>query len=109
MRAFSRLDGTPSEMSTGFKTFCSGGLGSFMFWFSAIPADNVKNRIMARPLDAPRTTVLRVASDIYQNLGWRGFYRGLAPCLLRAFPVNASALFVYEGLMKGLKAEKTRA
>lgn len=95
-------------MSTGFKTFCSGGLSSFTFWFFGIPADNVKNRIMGRPLDAPRISALRVAEDIYRNLGWRGFYRGLAPCFLRAFPVNASALFVYEGLMRGLKAEKTR-
>ncbi|KAF9505802.1 hypothetical protein BS47DRAFT_1431677 [Hydnum rufescens UP504] len=108
MRAFSRLDGTPTEMSTGFKTFCSGGLSSFTFWFFGIPADNVKNRIMGRPLDAPRISALRVAEDIYRNLGWRGFYRGLAPCFLRAFPVNASALFVYEGLMRGLKAEKAR-
>lgn len=35
-----------------------------------------------------------------------GFFRGLGPSYLRAFPVNASAFFVYEGLMRVMGAEK---
>ena len=31
-----------SQMSTGTANFLSGGLGSFAFWFAAIPADNIK-------------------------------------------------------------------
>lgn len=38
--------------------------------------------------------------------GAAGFFRGLGPCFLRAFPVNASALFVYEGTMRILGAEQ---
>jgi len=95
-------------MSTGLATFLSGGLGSFGFWFMAIPADNVKNRMMSTPLDGARLSALHVARNILRSEGPRGFFRGLTPCLLRAFPVNASALFVYEGLMKFLEAEKTR-
>jgi len=109
MRSFVRLDGTPQEMSHGFKTFCSGGIASFAFWFFALPADNIKNRIMSRNLDQPRTTIRAVALHVYRTLGIRGFYAGFAPCVLRAFPVNASAYFVYEGLMAGLGAEKIRA
>lgn len=32
-------------MSTGTANFISGGLGSFAFWFMAIPADNVKKYV----------------------------------------------------------------
>jgi len=106
MRAFNRLDGTPQEMSHGFKTFCSGGIASFAFWVFALPTDNIKNRIMSRNLDLPRTTIREVAMLVYRTHGIRGFYAGFAPCVLRAFPVNASAYFVYEGLMTGLGAEK---
>lgn len=34
--------------------------------------------------------------------GWRGYWRGFVPCLLRAFPANAVALVVFEGVMGAL-------
>lgn len=64
--------------------------------------------MMAAPLDSPRRSVASVARTILRESGPAGFYRGLTPILLRAFPVNASALFVYEGLMKIMGAEKVR-
>jgi solute carrier family 25 carnitine/acylcarnitine transporter 20/29 len=47
-----------------------------------------------------------VAKQIYLRDGLIGFYRGLGPTFLRTFPVNASALFVYEETMRILGAEK---
>jgi len=108
MRAFSGFQGTRLEMSTATANFWSGGLGSFAFWGVAIPADNLKNRIMGAPLDAPRTTLRAVATGVLRNEGISGFYRGFVPIVLRAFPVNAGAFLVYESIMRGLKAEKTR-
>lgn len=108
MRAFSRLDNTAFAMSAGSATFLSGGLASFGFWFMAMPADNIKNRMMAAPLAPHRQSALSFAKAIVQSGGLRGFYRGLTPVLLRAFPANASALFVYEWLMRAFGAEKTR-
>ncbi|KIY65131.1 mitochondrial carrier [Cylindrobasidium torrendii FP15055 ss-10] len=119
MRGFSKLEGTPFQVSTGLANFLSGGLGSFTFWIMAIPADNVKNRMMAHPYPslyptAPppqgfqRPSFASVARQIHAQEGYRGFIRGLGPCLLRAFPVNASAFFVYESLLRVLGAEKTR-
>ena len=64
--------------------------------------------MMAAPLTQNPQSALQVAKKILQIDGPKGFTRGLAPVLLRAFPVNASALFVYEGLMKLLGAEKVR-
>ncbi|KAG8902748.1 hypothetical protein FRB99_004173 [Tulasnella sp. 403] len=106
MRAFSMLQGTRLEMSTGVATFIAGGLGAFAFWAFAIPMDNVKNRIMSTPLTSNKVTALHVAQTIYRTQGVRGFYAGLVPILLRAFPVNAAAYSVYEGIMRLLGAEK---
>lgn len=66
----------------------------------------VISRMMATPLNQPRRSALSVAKEIIRVDGVRGFVRGLAPVLIRAFPVNASALFVYEGLMRSMGAEK---
>ncbi|KAL0951295.1 hypothetical protein HGRIS_008005 [Hohenbuehelia grisea] len=120
MRGFSSLQGTPFEMSTGTANFLSGGFGAFAFWGMAIPADNIKNRMMAYPYPeryptssgsaafAVRPSFVATAQQIFAESGASGFFRGLGPCVLRAFPVNACAFFVYEGLMRGLGAEKTR-
>lgn len=61
---------------------------------------------MAASIDSRRRSALAVAREILQNDGPKGFVRGLSPVLLRAFPVNASALFVYESLMRLLNAER---
>ena len=53
-----------------------------------------------------RPSFLLVARRIYTRDGLGGFFRGLGPCFLRAFPVNASAIFVYEGMLRILGAEK---
>lgn len=116
MRGFSRLTGSPYEISTGTANFLSGGLASFAFWGMAIPADNIKNRMMSHPYPLPhptstsitRPSFISIARHIYYRDGYSGFFRGLGPCLLRAFPANASAFFVYEGMMRLLGAEKTR-
>ncbi|KAI3622183.1 mitochondrial carrier protein [Moniliophthora roreri] len=102
----------------GTSTFLAGGLGSLVFWIMSIPADNTKNRMMAYPYPAPYSAppggkfgVPSFATTVrttYLREGVSGFYRGLGPCILRAFPVNACAYFVYEGILRGLGAEKTR-
>ena len=52
------------------------------------------------------TSVRDAVRTIRGYFGWRGFFRGLTPSILRAFPSNACAYFVYEGVLKGLGAEK---
>lgn len=61
---------------------------------------------MASDLKERGLTPLSVARNIYRLDGFRGFFAGLGPSLLRSFPVNASALFVYEGILRLLGAEK---
>lgn len=46
------------------------------------------------------------ARQIWLEGGTRAVYRGFLPCMLRAFPTNASALLVYETTMHLLGAEQ---
>lgn len=70
--------------------------------------DNIKNRIMvdsptkpkyASVLDAYRQTWREAASPLGKV---KTFYRGFVPVALRAFPTNAAALAVWEGVMRHL-------
>lgn len=61
---------------------------------------------MSSDLHVKASSPISVAKGIYKTVGIRGFYAGLTPTVLRAFPVNASALFVYEGILRLLGAEK---
>ena len=64
------------------------------------------SRIMATPVSTRPPSFITTVLSVYRTSGARGFYAGLGTSLLRAFPSNACALFVYEGLMRTLDAEK---
>ncbi|KAJ7038279.1 mitochondrial carrier [Mycena alexandri] len=116
MRGLAKLNGTLLEPSVGIANLISGGVASVFFWTSALPLDRIKNQMMSHPYPLPypespsvaRLSILSVARQIRAKEGLRGFYRGLAPCLIRAFPANACAFFVYEGILRALGAEQTR-
>jgi solute carrier family 25 (mitochondrial carnitine/acylcarnitine transporter), member 20/29 len=40
------------------------------------------------------------AQGVWEQAGWKGFWRGFLPCFLRAFPANAMALVAFEGVMR---------
>lgn len=78
-----------------------------------------RSRMMSQPLVATasrpgifvrlgRPSFVSVVHGIYTQSGFRGFFRGLGPTFLRAFPVNASAFFVFEAILRVLGAEKVR-
>ena len=68
-----------------------------------LPYPTSSMSVMTRP------SFLLITRCIYVQDGLSGFFRGLGPCFLRAFPVNASAIFVYEGTLRVLGAEEVIA
>ena len=74
-----------------------------MTWASAYPLDVVMSRMQAQGAqtkfqDQRRGMVWHVR-DMYRKEGARAFFKGMAPCILRAFPVNAVIFLVYEQTM----------
>lgn len=114
-RLFSSWNGTSWELSPGAITFISGGLGAEVFWLTAFPADVIKNRMMADSIREPKYRDVKSAwlsawnargTDVAWWTKLRGVYTGFLPCLLRAFPTNAAALFAFETAMHLMRAEK---
>ncbi|GAA6061200.1 hypothetical protein JCM10212_001521 [Sporobolomyces blumeae] len=98
------------DLSPGTVNFLSGGMGSNFFWVAAFPFDAIKNRVMTDSIKNPKYPTWRsAAKGIWAEGGVKAYYRGFLPCLLRAFPTNASALFVWETTMRLLGAETLKA
>nr|XP_018266621.1 solute carrier family 25 (mitochondrial carnitine/acylcarnitine transporter), member 20/29 [Kwoniella dejecticola CBS 10117]OBR88779.1 solute carrier family 25 (mitochondrial carnitine/acylcarnitine transporter), member 20/29 [Kwoniella dejecticola CBS 10117] len=69
-RLFKSFDGTRWEMSTELANFLAGGMASNMYWFTALPLDNIKNRIMVDSIKTPR---YKGVFDAYGQV-WRETY-----------------------------------
>ena len=105
----SRWMHTHTSLSNPAVNFWAGGLSAQIFWLTCYPSDFVKQRIMTDPLGGGLGDGVRkyhrwtqAAVDVYREAGWKGFWRGFLPCFLRAFPANAMALLVFEGIMRTL-------
>lgn len=105
----SRFLSTSTSLSTPAINFWAGGLSAQVFWITSYPSDVVKQRIMTDPLGKGLGDGERMfprwkdaAKSIWKRDGVRGYWRGFAPCFLRAFPANAMALMTFEGVMRAL-------
>lgn len=106
---FSRWMHQHTTLSNPAINFWAGGLSAQVFWLTCYPVDLVKQRIMTDPLGGGLGDGTRkyrrwreAAVDVYREAGVKGYWRGFLPCFLRAFPANAMALVVFEGLMRSL-------
>lgn len=92
-----------TSLSPGTKSFLAGGTAASTYWIFAFPFDVVKQRIMTDSLTRPKYTGWW---DCFRSImakdGLRGYYRGFAPCFLRSFPTNASAVLVFDTTMRYL-------
>ncbi len=69
------------------------------------PFDVLKSRIQTLPDASPaiESSLQRAASRVLQEQGWRGFFRGLSPALIRAVPANAVTFLMYETSLRHMK------
>lgn len=61
------------------------------FWVFIYPVDVIKSK-----MQVGKAGGIELAKEIWAQEGFKGYYRGLAPCLLRAFPAAAATFFVFE-------------
>jgi len=84
--------------------FLSGGCAGVAAQVAQLPLDTVKSRIQTQ---ADNITVgwTQVARTLYKTDGIRGFYKGIGPVLLRAFPANAATFVAFEYSLKFLQSK----
>jgi len=82
-----------------WKVLIAGGCAGFAQWITCYPLDFVKSSMQGdHPYPEGRRykSYFDVWHKVYSTEGFRGFFRGLTPCLLRSFPANATCLMLFE-------------
>lgn len=92
-----------TSLPTAAINFWAGGLSATVFWCTSFPSDVIKQQIMTDSITKPKyPSYIDAAKAVYQNYGWKGYWRGFLPCILRSFPANAAALATFEAVMRYL-------
>lgn len=101
---FTQLLANNTSLSMPSVNFWAGGLSAQVFWLFTYPTDVVKQRIMTDSLGPDRKfhNWRQAARAVYREGGYKAFWRGFVPTLLRSFPANATALLAFESVMRAL-------
>jgi solute carrier family 25 carnitine/acylcarnitine transporter 20/29 len=86
---------TRSEMPT-WKIALYGGLAGEALWIASYPFDVVKSKMQTDGFGADQKykTMRDCFSQVWAREGMRGFWKGIAPTLVRALPVSAGTFTV---------------
>lgn len=90
---------TPQDEISPLQVFLAGGVTGIFTWGLIFPLDTLKSVAQTEPLSAEKrqySGYFDMARSFIKRNGFRGLYRGLNVCLLRAFPVNAVTFSCYE-------------
>ena len=87
-----REDGTYSKIGL----LNAGGAAGLAMWIIGVPPDVIKTRIQnAAPGQYPGG-IKQVITELLKKEGVMGFYKGIAPALIRAYPANAACFSTVE-------------
>ena len=96
---FSQPDGNVGALPF-WATMASGGVAGFSYWFLTYPSDVVKSAMQSDHSEVHKrrfTGILHCAKTLYiEEGGWRRFFRGFTPCLMRSILANATMLVTLE-------------
>jgi solute carrier family 25 carnitine/acylcarnitine transporter 20/29 len=87
-----------------------GSLTGVIVWLATFPIDVVKTRIQADSFLSPKYNgMLDCTKATFRAEGFKGFYKGFSPCLLRAIPANGATFLAYETVFQILALMERRA
>jgi solute carrier family 25 (mitochondrial carnitine/acylcarnitine transporter), member 20/29 len=111
MNADMRRNGHARTEISSAKVAGYGGLAGEALWIASYPFDVVKSKMQSDGFGTAKT--LSQGGQRYKNMrdcfaqtwraeGWRGFWKGIGPTLVRAMPVSAGTFAVVELVMRAL-------
>ncbi|RYP33754.1 hypothetical protein DL767_004621 [Monosporascus sp. MG133] len=102
MSADAARNGVTRDCIPSWKVALYGGLAGEALWLSSYPLDVVKSKMQTDGFgpDARYRSMRDCFAQTYRLEGARGFWKGLAPTLLRAMPVSACTFATVEATMR---------
>lgn len=95
--SFRAASGEENPKITTIQTLLAGGTAGVVAQLSQLPMDVVKSRMQTQdPLKKTYQTTLSCIRATFAEYGVGGFFKGLGPVLLRAFPANAVTFLGFE-------------
>ncbi|GMM30987.1 organic acid transporter [Martiniozyma asiatica (nom. inval.)] len=86
-----------------WKLCAYGGLAGYAMWCACYPIDVIKSKLQTDSYKSWKyKNSLSVVRDIWARLGWRGFWVGFGPTILRAAPANSATFVAFEMMMRAL-------
>jgi solute carrier family 25 carnitine/acylcarnitine transporter 20/29 len=97
MNADAKRNGIERKEISSLKVATYGGLAGEALWLSSYPLDVVKSKMQTDGFGENKSykTMRDCFRQIWAKEGMVGFWKGIAPTLLRAMPVSAGTFAVY--------------
>lgn len=98
----------PTELSRA-ATFLSGGIGGMLSQFTIYPIDTLKFRVQCEAQYSSKRgnqLLIETATKMYQDNGFRGFYRGLWVGVCGIFPFAALDLGTFSAMKRAYLASQ---
>lgn len=83
----------------------AGGLGGLLYWLATFPVDSVKSALQSdslNPAERKYNGIMGCIQGLYKEGGVGRFYKGFAPCVLRAIPANGVMLYTVDAATQAL-------
>lgn len=90
---------------SALEVICAGGLAGMVGWSGVQPFDTAMVRMQTgQGAGGDCGSFSQTCRAIYRAGGWRGFFPGWIPAMLRAFPANAALFVGFEGSRRMLNS-----
>ncbi|RCI01099.1 hypothetical protein CU097_013422 [Rhizopus azygosporus] len=90
--------------ATVLELMAAGATGGVGYWLSCYPLDVVKSVVQNQAEPPKGLYVTSVLKQIYRRDGLAGWYRGIAPTILRSIPAAGATFTAYELSMRAFQA-----
>lgn len=78
----------------------AGGIAGSLAWFGSFPLDVIKSILQGNVFIEGKKSSWQIAQERWTELGFRGFYTGVGPSVIRAFFVAGCRFSIFEFAFK---------